>query len=272
MEQSPATVVEIASGKGWRVRDITCHARMGERDFEERHDRFLIAVVRRGTFTYHGRQARDLLYEGAILLGNSGTCYSCGHHHGDGDQCLALQLDDNVFEDIASTAAGSMTYKFTTSSLPLHRDLLAAFAPLEQAVTADHVTAVEESVITFADKVLRKLSGTTPRSNTQWADRKRVEDVLRHLADGTLADPSLASLAIHARMSKYHFLRVFKSVTGTTPHQHLLTMRMRHAAQLLRETKMPVTTIAYDCGFSDLSTFNRTFKATYGKSPRQSRS
>ncbi|WP_235685852.1 helix-turn-helix transcriptional regulator [Corallococcus silvisoli] len=56
--------------------------------------------------------------------------------------------------------------------------------------------------------------------------------------------------------------------TGLTPHQFLLRTRVLHALALLRDTRRPVTEIAFDVGFGDLSNFIHTFRRELGCSPR----
>ena len=68
-------------------------------------------------------------------------------------------------------------------------------------------------------------------------------------------------------MSPYHFLRSFRALIGLTPHQYVLRTRLHRAALLLRRSEQPVASIAYDCGFGDLSTFNRRFRRVLGASP-----
>jgi len=70
-----------------------------------------------------------------------------------------------------------------------------------------------------------------------------------------------------AGLSPFHFLRLFSSVLGVTPHQYLLRSRLRHAARLLTDDDKAVTDIAYDVGFGDLSNFVRTFHRAAGVSP-----
>jgi AraC-like DNA-binding protein len=82
---------------------------------------------------------------------------------------------------------------------------------------------------------------------------------------------TVAELAGMAKLSRYHFLRSFKAVTGVTPHQWLLRARLRAAAEKLAVSEVPVTDIALDVGFEDLSNFTRTFRAEFGTSPRQYR-
>ncbi len=64
----------------------------------------------------------------------------------------------------------------------------------------------------------------------------------------------------------------FRSVLGVTPHQYLVRSRLRHAARLLgRRRQSPITDVAYDVGFADLSNFVRTFHRAAGVSPRRFR-
>jgi len=82
---------------------------------------------------------------------------------------------------------------------------------------------------------------------------------------------SLASLAGEARLSPYHFLRTFEGIAGASPHQYLLRMRLRQAAARIRTEPARILDIALDCGFGDVSNFNRMFRAEFGVSPREYR-
>src|SRR5262249_50722422 len=107
-----------------------------------------------------------------------------------------------------------------------------------------------------------------PQPETQPHHRARVAEAI-HAIETSYEEPlSLADLAGRAGLSSYHFLRVFGRVTGTTPRQYLIGARLRRAAALLLDTSRPVTTIAYDVGFADLSNFVRTFHRAIGCSPR----
>jgi AraC-like DNA-binding protein len=82
---------------------------------------------------------------------------------------------------------------------------------------------------------------------------------------------SLETTARQVQLSPFHFLRLFAAVLGVTPHQYLLRSRLRRAARLLAETAEPVTRVALDAGFADLSNFVRSFHRAAGASPRQFR-
>jgi transcriptional regulator GlxA family with amidase domain len=82
---------------------------------------------------------------------------------------------------------------------------------------------------------------------------------------------TIATLAAAARMSRYHFLRVFTDVVGVTPHRFLMRTRLLHAAAKLATSRGPITGIAFETGFGDLSTFVGTFRRVFGLTPREYR-
>jgi transcriptional regulator GlxA family with amidase domain len=76
--------------------------------------------------------------------------------------------------------------------------------------------------------------------------------------------PALAKIAI---VSEAHFIRVFKSTFGETPHRYLQRRRVERAMFLLRETDRSVSEICLDVGFTSLGTFTRTFTKIVGDPP-----
>ncbi len=89
--------------------------------------------------------------------------------------------------------------------------------------------------------------------------------------DNSHEEVDLEQAARQAGLSPFHFLRLFSSVLGVTPHQYLVRSRLRHAARLLADHDMAVTDVAYDVGFGDLSNFVRTFHRAAGVSPSKFR-
>ncbi|MCH4889221.1 helix-turn-helix transcriptional regulator [Acidaminobacter sp. JC074] len=88
-----------------------------------------------------------------------------------------------------------------------------------------------------------------------------------HLSEGITID----DLADELNISKFHFLNEFKKLTGITPYQHLLKVRIDLAKKALSNLDKSITSIAYDLGFSDNSHFSRTFKKATGDSPKNYR-
>jgi transcriptional regulator GlxA family with amidase domain len=125
---------------------------------------------------------------------------------------------------------------------------------------------VVTQAIRIAQGVSRSRTGATPSS---LARVTRVVRMIEHDAD---TPQDLNKLAQLARLSRYHFLRTFQELTGTTPHQYLLRVRLRRAAIRLRSESNRISDIALGCGFGDISNFNRTFLAEFGVNPRSYRS
>src|SRR5215471_13137248 len=74
----------LGSGPGWRAEDVICSAGPHDRPFEEQHTAVCVAAVTRGTFQSRSPDGRATLVPGALLLGNPGACFECGHEHGVG--------------------------------------------------------------------------------------------------------------------------------------------------------------------------------------------
>lgn len=70
-------------------------------------------------------------------------------------------------------------------------------------------------------------------------------------------------------MSRMTFYRKIQSATGQKPTEFIRTIRLRRAAELLRENRLTITEISYATGFSSVSYFSRCFRTMYGVSPTQ---
>lgn len=103
------------------------------------------------------------------------------------------------------------------------------------------------------------------------AEHPLVEQVSAYVEEH-LAEPiTLEMLAEHVHVSKYHFLRKFKELTGVTAHAFVMNKRLIRACELLQKGES-VTTAYQSTGFGDYSVFLRNFKAAFGINPGQYRS
>jgi AraC family transcriptional regulator len=92
----------------------------------------------------------------------------------------------------------------------------------------------------------------------------RVTKAVRLIEARARAPLTLGDLATEAGLSAFHFLRTFERVIGVTPHQFVRRTRLRDAALRLAAAPDKVLDIALDCGFGDVSNFNRAFRAEFG--------
>ena len=262
----------LASGDGWRVGEYICSAGPHDRPFEETHATVSIALVTSGTFQYRSSQGGAVLAPGSLLLGNYGTCYRCGHDHSTGDRCISFHFEPELFETTVSAVPGVRRATFEAAALPPTRELSSLLASIEGAGNDADAAAYEELALRLAAAVTRTVSDArlVPAQPTP-ADARRISDALQRIEAGSQERLSLAKLARDAGMSRYHFLRTFRHVVGMTPHQYLLRTRLHRAAVRIRRSSDPISTIAFEEGFEDLSTFNRRFRRLIGASPTEFR-
>lgn len=258
----------LVEGSGWRLDEIVCQAGPGDRPFEERHDRPSISVVVAGTFVYRSDAGRSVLYPGALLLGNRGACYCCGHEHGEGDQCRALQFEPDFFEEIAATAAATSRFRFPLNALPASEAWIELAAQIQTLDCMRDGLGRDERVIALAAAILARLSGEKRRPVRLSArDERRISLSLRHIERHVDQRLELRALAAQCGMSPFHFLRTFRNVAGMTPHQFVLGARLRRVASQLVATRERVSSLVFAAGFEDLSTFNRMFRQRLGVTP-----
>jgi AraC family transcriptional regulator len=99
----------------------------------------------------------------------------------------------------------------------------------------------------------------------------RIIPALVHIQAHLDQDLSLDLLADEARLSKYHFHRLFRRVTGETPKSCVDRLRLERAAVQLRIRRAAVLEIALECGYQNHETFSRAFRARFAMSPRDYR-
>ncbi len=258
----------LACGPGWSVSDVICTAGPRDRPFEERHEAMSIAAVSAGTFRYRTGGGRVILAPGSLLLGNAGACFECGHEHGTGDRCLAFSFTPTLLESIVCDVPGVRQMDFARPHLPPVPRLLPLLATVEAARDGEDAAELEELALRLAAAVAGALAeGAPPCPVQRPRDERRISDALRRIETEAHEPVALTDLARETGMSTYHFLRTFRQVAGMTPHQYVLRTRLHRAAVRLRTCDEPISTIAFDAGFGDLSTFNRRFRRLMGCSP-----
>lgn len=94
-----------------------------------------------------------------------------------------------------------------------------------------------------------------------------IMELARHAIDQHYYSKlSCEELASSAGMSKWHFIRIFKSVIGVSPYQYLTSIRVERAKYLLRSTTHSLESVATAVGFDSLSSLCRAFKKIEGVS------
>jgi AraC-like DNA-binding protein len=246
------------------VLDYRCTVDRQARPYPELHDRCSVSYVRAGSFGYRVGGRTYELVAGSVVVGRSGDEYVCTHeHHDGGDECLSFHLAPEVAE-----ALGTRPGVWRSTGLPPIPALMVLGELAQAAADGTVDVGVEEAGIRFAARLAEIVTGRAERTPAVSArDRGRVVETAMWIDAHAHETVDLERTAAVAGWSPFHFLRVFAATLGVTPHQYLVRSRLRHAARILAETSRPVTDVAYDVGFADLSNFVRTFRRAAGVSP-----
>jgi len=94
----------------------------------------------------------------------------------------------------------------------------------------------------------------------------RINRVVDYIENRLEHEFTLNELASISNFSKFHFVRIFGGVTGETPFQFILRLRLEKAASFLIRGREPISAIAYDCGFKSLPVFSKNFKLYFKES------
>lgn len=257
-------ITHLARNASISVIYCRCTAGPADAPFIESHAKHAIAFVRKGSFTCHARGESYELVPGSLMVGRSGDEYMCSHeHHQCGDQCLAFHFPQSFVESLGqgddAWRAGGV------APLP---ELMVLGELAQAAADGRHDVGVDEVGMLLAARFSEVVSGRR-RKPTKAAvrDRRRAVDTARWMEAHSHEQIDLDAAAGEAGLSSFHFLRLFAAILGVTPHQYLVRSRLRHAARLLADRDRPVTDIAFDVGFGDLSNFVRTFHRAAGVSP-----
>ena len=110
-----------------------------------------------------------------------------------------------------------------------------------------------------------------PRVGTARAYRAAVERVVARMRESADAPLNLADMAAAAGVSRCHFDRMFRFVTGLSPRRFQTALRLHAATRLLLTTERAVTEVCFDVGYESLGSFITKFTATFGVSPQRLR-
>lgn len=244
----------------------------GEAFFRARADRAVdrryafhsIGAVVDGEFDYAARAGRVTAGRGAVIFGTGAEDFTVWMHGSKKVHRSVIAVDPRLVAEVAADC-GVDDERFPAEVLPPSRATLSMYGLIRRiaASTADQTEAVIQLLAAaYTTRTVRY------RAEAEQRARRRVSEVVRDLQHRYTEAVTLEQMAEAANLSRYHFIRVFQSLTGETPRQHLIGIRLRAAADRLIETREPITQLALRVGFNDISHFNLAFRQAFGMSPR----
>lgn len=103
------------------------------------------------------------------------------------------------------------------------------------------------------------------------SDSRRVQKIQNYINKHYRETIRLEQLAVIVGMTEISFSRFFKLRTGKSLSDYIIDLRLGHATRLLVDSTMNIAEICYECGFNNLSNFNRIFKKKKNSSPKEFR-
>lgn len=147
----------------------------------------------------------------------------------------------------------------------LFKDVIAAYSKNTAYKNACIKAAVLNLLLCIAQKHTDLNSGTGKGSIGNENIKLAIGYIKSHFAERLTLD----ILSREVGLSKYHFLREFKSCTGCTPISYINSLRCDHAKKLLSDGAQSIREVGESCGFENFSYFSKTFKNSAGCTPSE---
>lgn len=128
---------------------------------------------------------------------------------------------------------------------------------------------VESLTNILAIHLLRHYSAQAPilQTHTGGLSKQKLQQAIEYIHEH-LAEVSLAAIASEVGMSQYHFSRLFKQSTGSTPHQYTIQCRLEAAKRLLAAPELSINEISERLGFASHSQFTAFFRKYASTTPK----
>ncbi|MET3805981.1 AraC-like DNA-binding protein [Nakamurella sp. UYEF19] len=173
-------------------------------------------------------------------------------------------FDAPVFDGVSSLLdRASRGVSFTWADAPLRR--------LEQLPPAEKTVELLGLLLELSHHEAPLLAGEHESPALNKATAGRIESMVALMHREFASRLTLAQIAGAAHLAPSSASRVFARSTGSNVTIYLNVVRVNAACRLLRDTDLNISTVATDCGFSNLSNFNRRFRDVKNMTPRDYR-
>lgn len=234
------------------------------------HEEFCIGVIEEGAQSFYRTGGLHVAPQGDIILVNADEIHTGSSAVASGWRYRAIyptpemlaEVDQQVF---VGRQGASWFPNAVVHDIGLAKQLCLLFDLLEQQEN----TLLKESMYLSTLTLLMTRHGQFRRYLTDFPESYQkilmVKDLLASVPEKNY---SLTELANSVGLSSWHFLRQFKKYVGLPPHSWLVQARLQKAKLMLKD-ESSISSVAFACGFSDQSHFNRHFKRAMGVTPAQ---
>jgi AraC family transcriptional regulator len=191
------------------------------------------------------------------------------------DHYVRIQINPDCFEQLAQAETNldvdriELLPKFRVRHLQVEQISLMLLDELRNASLAEHryVDSLANALIIQLLRHFSTAESPTESDEGGLSDRQLLQ-IADYVNEHLAQEIKIVELAELARMSHFHFSRLFKQSTGVSPHQYVIEQRVERAKYLLKQSQLPIMEIAMLCGFSGHSHLGKCFRQCTGLSPK----
>ena len=219
------------------------------------HEEYAIGVTLRGIQHYHLNGNLQLSHPGGVMLFNPEQTHDGMAHDKTGLDYVMLYVDPQLLPEVT----GKKELVRFSSPVLYDKGLEQKIRTLSQAVLSEQNEAqCSELLLSLADSLIQ--TDFTADYGKDHNLISKAKEMLHGNLEGVLA---LDEISGELGISKYQFIRSFKTATGITPYQYFLNVKIERAKQLIEQTGDIYEAVA-GYGFVDLTHMNKHFKSVYG--------
>ena len=184
---------------------------------------------------------------------------------------IRVSIDADHLRDIAievdTSLSDVMTDRHSCDLMMLH--LALAYLGEDRREHPDPMS-LEATANAMLVHLLRRFAERA-RSDSIMLSPRLLSKINDYVCDRLQTRITIADMAAVAGLSTFHFSRIFAATTGITPHRYVMSKRTARAVNLLRTTRLSLSEIADECGFSDQSHLARWIRSRHNVTPQRLR-
>ena len=237
------------------------------------HEGFAVGVIESGALGFLYRGENVVAARGAVNLANPDEPHTGHAAVPEGWTYRMFYLPAEGLKQAACQIAGRrVPLPFFPAGVIQDDALAATIRGAHVTLEDDGVSTLEKEsvVLLMLSRLIRRYADAPPVPLRIGNERTPVQRARDYIEAHCTEDVSIRCLAAVARLSPYHFIRVFRQELGLPPHSYLKQVRVRRARRLL-SLGWSISAAALETGFVDQSHLARNFKQVLGFTPGQFR-
>jgi AraC family transcriptional regulator len=247
---------------------------------------FAAKFVVAGQETYHIRGKKYQVEKGEYILGNSGTMASIEINGKEDTKGLCVDVAKNIIAEVSEfhfihardiseflLSDQFLVNKYNAKNTNLGYALNEISSQISRGTLHNKLLNLElfysiaESIVTDQQMIYEQYSRLDfKKPETRESLFRKLLQSREYIDEHLTGEINLDLIAREAFISKYHFIRLFKSTFSLSPYQYVLRKKLEIGKAKLKQGAS-VQDTAYDLGYPDIPSFSKAFKAAFGVTP-----